>query len=146
MRLGILLALLLLVACSKEALIERAGVNESDVPVISPQTIGPEPSDTPGTTSAEPAAAEFDLRAGNWYIEPNAISVSQGDNVKINLLVESGTHGLGIEGYGVSTGSLGPGESGSVEFVADKKGTFRFYCNVACGAGHRDMQGQLVVE
>jgi cytochrome c oxidase subunit 2 len=38
-----------------------------------------------------------------------------------------------------------PGSSKTVTFVADKAGTFKFFCNVPCGEGHREMTGQLVV-
>jgi cytochrome c oxidase subunit 2 len=33
----------------------------------------------------------------------------------------------------------------TVEFVADKAGTFTFSCSVYCGKGHRGMKGELVV-
>lgn len=38
------------------------------------------------------------------------------------------------------------GEENAVEFVADKSGTFPFYCNVFCGGGHKEMQGKLIVK
>ena len=41
---------------------------------------------------------------------------------------------------------LEPGKTVSVEFVADKQGTFSFFCNVFCGSGHGNMKGTLIVK
>lgn len=38
------------------------------------------------------------------------------------------------------------GKTESVEFVADKKGSFYAYCSVYCGPGHSHMQVSLIVE
>ena len=37
------------------------------------------------------------------------------------------------------------GKTEIVEFVADKRGTFEFYCSVYCGEGHSEMEGTLIV-
>jgi nitrous-oxide reductase len=42
--------------------------------------------------------------------------------------------------------SLDPGETTTVEFVADKPGSFSFYCTEFCSALHLEMQGWLIVE
>jgi len=42
--------------------------------------------------------------------------------------------------------SLDPGETTTVEFKADKPGSFSFYCTEFCSALHLEMQGWLIVE
>jgi cytochrome c oxidase subunit II len=37
------------------------------------------------------------------------------------------------------------GEPVTLEFVADKAGTFGFSCSEYCGSGHSSMRGRLVV-
>ncbi|UUZ84250.1 hypothetical protein LJK88_11305 [Paenibacillus sp. P26] len=37
-------------------------------------------------------------------------------------------------------------KAGSVEFVADKAGTFGYNCYVMCGFGHATMKGKRIVE
>jgi cytochrome c oxidase subunit 2 len=53
-------------------------------------------------------------------------------------------HGIKIAQFGVSE-ALTPGSTSRIEFVADKTGSFSFFCNVSCGAGHSSMAGTLIV-
>lgn len=124
-----------LVACAETqtgAVTAPAGAEQT------PEQVDPSPT--------EQNTVEVDLRMGNWFIEPNEIRVKQGDLVKVNIQVESGTHGFAVQGYNVNSGPLSEGESKTVEFTADQPGTFMLFCNVPCGTGHRDMRGQLIVE
>ena len=50
------------------------------------------------------------------------------------------THGFAIDEYNVRV-YIPPGETVTVSFVADKLGTFTYYCNVFCGVGHPNMHG-----
>ena len=54
-------------------------------------------------------------------------------------------HGFALPDFGVSVGRLTNGESETVEFVADKTGSFSFFCTVVCGSGHSQMRGTLIV-
>lgn len=85
------------------------------------------------------------MQARNWEFEPSEVRVKKGDRVKITVTSEDVAHGIGIEGYDASV-KLGAGETATLEFVADKSGEFRMYCNVFCGEGHRQMTAQLIVE
>jgi heme/copper-type cytochrome/quinol oxidase subunit 2 len=53
-------------------------------------------------------------------------------------------HGLYVDGYGVSV-TADPGQTASLTFIADNAGSFRFRCNVTCGALHTFMIGKLQV-
>lgn len=86
-----------------------------------------------------------DMIARNWEFEPSEIRVKSGDLVRINVRSEDVAHGLAIEGYGQSV-DFGAGGNATLQFVADRSGEFRFYCNVYCGQGHRQMAGRLIVE
>ncbi len=87
---------------------------------------------------------EFNLIASNWNFIPNKIEVNLGDEVILNMKSVEGYHGIALLDFGVNE-YLAPGEEVSVNFIADKQGTFSFFCNVPCGSGHRDMGGQFIV-
>jgi heme/copper-type cytochrome/quinol oxidase subunit 2 len=53
-------------------------------------------------------------------------------------------HGIYIDGYDISV-EADPGQTQTLTFVADKSGSFRFRCNVTCGAMHPFMIGKLTV-
>lgn len=87
---------------------------------------------------------EIDLTAKQWEFEPQLIEVNLGDKVELHVESVDVSHGIVIPEYGISE-RLNPGEDVHAEFIADKKGTFNFYCNVPCGAGHSGMNGIIVV-
>lgn len=108
----------------------------------------------PTTAPASPLAAsvnptssskEFHITAHQFAFEPSTIRVKQGDAVRLYLTSADVGHGISIPDFGVNL--QGPvGQEVSVDFIADRTGTFRFFCNVFCGSGHRDMTGTLIVE
>ena len=92
---------------------------------------------------------EFDIESKNWAFSPDTITVNKGDKVTLNFETLDdgigGGHGIAIPIFGVSE-SLRGGNSVTVEFIADKKGTFPFFCTVYCGSGHGNMKGRLIVK
>lgn len=86
----------------------------------------------------------FSVTAKQWEFIPSTITVQKGDRVKLEITSVDVEHGIAIPEFGVST-ELYPGKTATVEFTADKAGTFSFFCNVYCGSGHRDMKGTLRV-
>ena len=78
-------------------------------------------------------------------VENPEIRVKQGDRVKIEFESTEGFHDWGIDEFNASTEKVNPGKPTSVEFVADKKGTFEYYCSVG---QHRanGMAGKFIVE
>lgn len=87
---------------------------------------------------------EFTVSGSNFKFEPANITVNKGDTVKIIFKDDDGTHNLVVDGYNVSTRILSDGQD-SIQFVADKTGTFEYYCSVG---SHRDlgMKGNLIVQ
>ena len=85
------------------------------------------------------------MTASQWKFEPNTVTVKQGDTVRLQIQDIDVTHGFSLPTFGVNK-QLEVGKTTTVEFVADKKGTFTFACSVFCGTGHSSMTGKLVVE
>lgn len=50
-------------------------------------------------------------------------------------------HNLNIDEFNVHTKDLGYFESQTVTFVADKAGTFQYYCSI-----HPEMKGEIIIE
>ena len=92
-----------------------------------------------------PAVKEFSVTAKRWEFDPAVITVNQGDTVKLTVESIDVSHGFAISQFGINR-YLTPGKTQEVEFVADKTGTFSFFCTVPCGSGHSSMRGTLIVE
>lgn len=104
------------------------------------------PSQEPVTIEAPTSnVVEIDMIARQWDFNPATITVSEGDEVKLNIKSVDVTHGFSLFEFGVNE-RLTPGKTTTVEFTADKKGEYTFFCSVPCGRGHRDMNGKLIVE
>jgi nitrous-oxide reductase len=87
----------------------------------------------------------FDAKAKR----PDVIEVNEGDKVVIHLtnidLDEDITHGFAINKYDINI-EVQPGQTNTVEFVADKPGTYPLYCTNFCSALHQEMTGYLLVK
>lgn len=81
--------------------------------------------------------------------EPSKVEVNQGDLVTIHLTnIEQSTdmlHGFSLNEYNLNV-VVDPGETKTIEFVAEKPGVFPFYCSNFCSALHQEMQGYLLVK
>jgi nitrous-oxide reductase len=83
------------------------------------------------------------------HYTPDRVEVKAGDRViwhltNIDTSLDA-THGFAIPGYNINV-SLEPGETATVEFVADASGVFPFYCSEFCSALHLEMAGYFLVE
>lgn len=96
-------------------------------------------------TKDVPKTKEFTVTASNYSFAPNMITVKKGETVKINFVNSVGFHDLKIDEFKVATKKINGGATDSVTFVADKAGSFEFYCSVG---SHRamGMKGTLVVQ
>lgn len=111
-------------------------------PAVQQQT---ESAPSPSAGSGKVAVKEFQVEAKPFSFTPNVITVKQGDTVTIVLNNTKGMHDFRIDEFSVATKKISEGESDTVQFVADKKGSFEYYCSVG---NHRamGMKGTLVVE
>ena len=93
----------------------------------------------------EANAKTFTLEASSFKYDVKEIRVKQGDKVKIVLNNKDGFHDWVIDEFEARTKQINAGQTDTVEFVANKKGTFEYYCSVG---QHRanGMVGKLIVE
>jgi heme/copper-type cytochrome/quinol oxidase subunit 2 len=91
-----------------------------------------------------PQERTFEIDAGQFAYSPSELHVNPGDTVTLQLVSTDVVHGLYVDGYDVSV-EADPGQSATLTFTADKPGSFRFRCNVTCGAMHPFMIGKLTV-
>ena len=95
-------------------------------------------------TAMTATAKEFTVHGGSFYMKPSLITVKKGDTVKITFINDGGFHDFVLDAFNIKTDVMGSGKSTTVTFVADKVGSFPYYCSVS---NHRamGMQGTLVV-
>jgi plastocyanin len=100
---------------------------------------------TTTTTVDTGAVKSFTVSGKNFSFAPASISVKKGDTVKITFKNSGGFHDLRVEGYNVGTKQIASGQEETFQFVADKAGTFEYYCSVG---NHRamGMKGTLTVQ
>lgn len=115
----------------------------------SPRTGGTQitsqPTSAPSQNNSSSEIKEFTMTAKKFDFTPSTITVSEGDKVKLTITSEDVPHGFSIDELGIKQ-DIEVGKPTVIEFVASKKGTFRFYCSLFCGSGHKEMEGQLIVE
>jgi heme/copper-type cytochrome/quinol oxidase subunit 2 len=91
-----------------------------------------------------PQERMFRIEARQFAYSPSELQINPGDTVTIQLVSTDVVHGLYIDGYDLSM-EADPGQTSAMTFTADKSGSFRFRCNVTCGAMHPFMIGKLTV-
>jgi nitrite reductase (NO-forming) len=84
------------------------------------------------------------VEGGEFYLEPNEIRVKQGERVTINFTNVKGFHDFVLDEFEVRTQQIPADSTATVSFLADKTGTFEYYCSVG---QHRQngMVGTLIV-
>ncbi len=89
------------------------------------------------------------MTAVRSHFKPDVVSVNQGDTVRFHITnleqTPDATHGFGLGNYNVNL-SLEPGKTADVTIVADRVGTFPYYCTEFCSALHLEMMGYLLVK
>jgi cytochrome c oxidase subunit 2 len=87
----------------------------------------------------------FDITASKFRFEPETLEVEEGDRVTLTLRSTDVTHGIALKPFRIKTAIPKGGQPVTVEFVAEKAGTFEFRCSEYCGPRHSGMRGRLVV-
>lgn len=88
---------------------------------------------------------EIKMTAKKYQFDPNVITVKQGEKVRLIITALDRKHGFKLDAFRINQ-VLEKGDPATIEFTADKSGTFEFHCSVVCGLGHHRMKGKLIVE
>jgi len=99
----------------------------------------------PATPSAAGDVREIQMTAKKYEFNPNLITVKKGERVRLVITALDRDHGFKLEAFGINQ-KIKKGDPVTIEFTADKAGTFKFQCSEFCGFGHGRMKGKLVVE
>ncbi|HZZ99223.1 MAG TPA: plastocyanin/azurin family copper-binding protein [Candidatus Paceibacterota bacterium] len=107
-------------------------------------SVSPSASSSPANSTAS-TVKNITVDGRSFSFNPSTITVNKGDTVNLTFMDEGGNHNLFIEGYNLKTATISGGQSQTLHFVADKTGTFQFYCTVD---SHRElgMVGTLTVK
>ena len=130
---------------------------------LKPWKVYPEVGWNPETQSIDPQAPKTGkerverkdgsvhvyMTAVRSHFTPEHVEVNQGERVVWHITnmerAQDATHGFCVPAYNVNL-SLEPGEYESFEFVADKAGTYPYYCTEFCSALHLEMMGYLHIK
>lgn len=109
--------------------------------------------DSSKETPASRDIKEFNMIAKKWTYEPNEIVVNIGDQVVLNIKSIDVAHSFTLSEFGVDdfgnhgiNSLLEPNKEIQIKFIADSAGEFIFGCDAACGKGHNDMMGKIIVQ
>ncbi len=129
-----LIAVLVLAGCVGQTV--QKGITTTDEPI--------KPT---GVTKEFTISGITDVSDGTYRFSKDKITVSAGDVVKIIFTTTdvSTGHNLNIDEFDGHIATVNGGATNAIEFFADKKGEFKYYCNIG---NHREtgMEGILVVE
>ena len=84
------------------------------------------------------------IRAHKFEFAPREIAVRRGEPAVLELESLDRLHGFDAPAFGLK-GEFVPGQITRLAFVPDRAGRFGFTCNVFCGDGHEEMEGDIVV-
>jgi nitrous-oxide reductase len=131
---------------------------------LQPWQVYPEIGWNPDTNSVDPNAITSEEQArvernGDtveiWmsvvrsHFKPERIDIQKGDKVIWHVTslerTPDATHGFALSGYNINL-SLEPGETQTIEFVANQSGAFTYYCTEFCSALHLEMMGYLTIK
>lgn len=93
-----------------------------------------------------PQAREITVSGTEYRFSPGSITVSAGERVKVTFKnTGSILHNFVVKDLGISTKTIGSGQTDTIEFTAPQSGTYTFICSVP---GHQvaGMEGSLEVE
>lgn len=102
--------------------------------------------DTSGSVNVSTGTVkEFVVKGANFSFSPSTMTVNKGDRVRIVFENSGGMHDWVIDEFSARTKVIQSGQIETIEFTADKSGTFEYYCSVGT---HRQMgmKGTLTVK
>ena len=109
------------------------------------QVLSGNQNSAPGQNQTSPEAKVFNVDGGNFSFSLKEIRVKKGDRVRVVFKNLEGLHDWVLDEFNARTAQIQANQATEVEFVADKAGTFEYYCSVG---QHRQMgmKGNFIVE
>lgn len=100
---------------------------------------------TPIPTINSGPLKEFTVKGANYSYDVKEIKVAKGDHVKINFVNAEGFHDINLDEFNAHSKKISANSTDTLDFTADKTGTFEYYCSVG---KHRamGMVGNLIVQ
>ena len=94
---------------------------------------------------SEANVKEFVVEGSNFKFSLSEMKVKKGETVRVVFKNVEGMHDWVVNEFDAKTSVINGGEEETIEFVADKAGTYEYYCSVG---QHRKMGmvGKLIVE
>lgn len=105
-----------------------------------------EKAEKKGCQDEEEAPVKFiKMYVEEWKWSPREIRVKQGTRLKIEFYSYEASRRFDLKAYKIKV-ALPQDKIVTYEFVADKKGEFKFRCGRPCGDGCAKLVGKLIVE
>jgi len=105
--------------------------------------------DVPATGKLVDGVRVIEIKANQFFFEPELIVVNKGEKIKLIINAEDVPHGFEIEGLDIPNYSIEtvirPGMPIEIIFDANEEGVWEFICSLYCGYGHSTMKGVFVV-
>jgi nitrosocyanin len=111
-------------------------MSQEEMDKMSPTTNAMQEETSPTGAVEGASVKEFTVTGSPFKFVPATLVVNKGDTVKITFKNSGGMHDLVIDEFNAATKIIQSGQEDTVEFVADKAGSFEYYCSVA---NHRQM-------
>jgi heme/copper-type cytochrome/quinol oxidase subunit 2 len=89
-------------------------------------------------------AETIELVASSEGFRPKVVNVRKGDAVRLSLSAADGEHCFALDAWRIEK-RVRAGKATVVDLVAEKTGTFPFYCCLETGAAAEREHGRLVV-
>ena len=84
------------------------------------------------------------ITAERFHFTPNRIELALGEPVILEFTTEDVPMGFNAPSLHLRTNIL-PDMPARLYLVPNRKGVYHFHCDVACGSGHADMTGMILV-
>ncbi|MEP7166811.1 MAG: cupredoxin domain-containing protein [Candidatus Woesebacteria bacterium] len=136
----------LLAGCSSATQAPVTEASPTEAPATDAQLMPPtESSPTPESAMKSENAKIFTVTGKNFSFDVKEMKVKKGDTVTVTFKNEDGFHDWRVDEFNAATKQIPAGKEDTVTFIADKTGTFEYYCSVG---QHRKngMVGKLIVE
>lgn len=97
--------------------------------------------------SVDPATGIKTIRisATDWEFSPATIMAKRGENVRLVITADDGTHGFAVPALSINA-RVEEGQTVTVDLPTDQAGTFDAFCSVPCGEGHADMKATIIIQ